>query len=74
MKWQEEWNRPKTMSATFFNPAQPAERIPPTTDLESTTDLNGHTTDLAPVTPATPATTDIEPAEPSAELAAEVAP
>lgn len=71
MKWQEEWNRPKTMSATFFNPAQPAERIPPTTDLESTTDLNGHTTDLAPVTPAT---TDIEPAELSAELAAEVAP
>jgi serine/threonine protein kinase len=63
------------MSATFFNPAQPAERTPPTTDLESTTDLNGHTTDLSPVTPVTPvtpATTDIEPAEFSAEPSAEI--
>jgi len=44
------------MSATFFDPAQPAGRVQPTTDLESTTDLQGHTTDFAP------ATTDIEPA------------
>ena len=41
------------MSATFFDPAHPG-RVPPTTDLESTTDLQGGTTDLAP---------DIEPAE-----------
>jgi serine/threonine protein kinase len=45
------------MSATFFDPAHSAERIPPTTDLESTTDLQGHTTDLSPVT------RDIEPGE-----------
>jgi serine/threonine protein kinase len=38
------------MSATFYDPAHSAERIPPTTDLESTTDLQGHTTDLSPVT------------------------
>jgi serine/threonine protein kinase len=44
------------MSATFFDPAHPG-RVPPTTDLESTTDLQGGTTDLAP------ATLDIEPAE-----------
>ena len=45
------------MSATFFDPAHSAERTPPTTDLESTTDLQGHTTDLSPVT------RDIEPPE-----------
>jgi serine/threonine protein kinase len=45
------------MSATFFDPEHPAGRIAPTTDLESTTDLQGHTTDLSP------ATSDIEPAE-----------
>src|SRR5262245_51811083 len=44
------------MSATFFNSAHPG-RVPPTQDLESTTDLQGGTTDLAP------ATLDIEPAE-----------
>jgi serine/threonine protein kinase len=53
------------MSATFFDPAQPVERVPPTTDLESTTDLHGHTTDLSPVI-----TTDIEPAEIPAEVVA----
>jgi serine/threonine protein kinase len=68
MKWQEEWNRPKTMSAIFFDPAQPAERSPPTTDLESTTDLHGHTTDLSPVT------LDIVPAETSADVPVEVVP
>jgi len=45
------------MSATFFDPEHPAGRIAPTTDLESTTDLQGHTTDLSP------ATSDIEPVE-----------
>jgi serine/threonine protein kinase len=59
------------MSATFFDPnfdsGQPAERVPPTTDLESTTDLHGHTTDLAPVT------TDTAPAETYDELPAEAA-
>ena len=52
------------MSATFFDPAHSTERIPPTTDLESTTDLQGHTTDLSPVT------SDIEPAEIPAEILA----
>jgi serine/threonine protein kinase len=62
------------MSATFFDPAQPAERSPPTTDLESTTDLHGHTTDLAPVTTDTaPAETyDEIPAEVSAEASVEI--
>jgi serine/threonine protein kinase len=50
------------MSALFFDPSQPAARTPPTTDLESTTDLDGHTTDLSPVT------TDIAPVEASAEI------
>ena len=45
------------MSATFFDPAHSAERIPPTMDLESTTDLQGHTTDLSPLT------SDIKPVE-----------
>jgi serine/threonine protein kinase len=54
------------MSATFFDPAHSAERIPPTTDLESTTDLQGHTTDLSPVT------RDIEPVESHAESPAEI--
>ncbi|HKQ14612.1 MAG TPA: hypothetical protein VJT80_14355, partial [Steroidobacteraceae bacterium] len=53
------------MSATFFDPAQPVERVAPTTDLESTTDLHGHTTDLSPVI-----TTDIEPAGIPAEVVA----
>ena len=53
------------MSAIFFDPAQPAERVPPTTDLESTTDLHGHTTDLSPVI-----TTDIEPTGIPAEVVA----
>jgi serine/threonine protein kinase len=54
------------MSATFFDPVHCAERIPPTTDLESTTDLQGHTTDLAPVT------RDIEPAEVHSEHPSEI--
>jgi serine/threonine protein kinase len=64
------------MSATFLDPPlaasngsseRPPERVAPTTDLESTTDLTGeHTTDLSPVT------TDIEPAEVSAESQAEI--
>jgi serine/threonine protein kinase len=54
------------MSATFFDPAHSAERSPPTTDLESTTDLQGHTTDLSPVT------RDIEPVEIHAESSAEI--
>ena len=47
------------MSASFFKQRtlhRPGERPATTTDLESTTDLDGGTTDLAP------ATTDIEPA------------
>ena len=47
------------MSASFFKQRtlhRPGERPAATTDLESTTDLDGGTTDLAP------ATTDIEPA------------
>ncbi|HKS54267.1 MAG TPA: protein kinase [Steroidobacteraceae bacterium] len=60
------------MSATFLDPAmaagnRPHERIPPTMDLESTTDLTGdHTTDLAPVT------TDTDRPDPLAELSAEM--
>ena len=54
------------MSATFFDPAHSGERIPPTTDLESTTDLQGHTTDLAP------ATKDIEPAAVRSERPSEI--
>ena len=45
------------MSATFFDPPPSTGRVSPTTDLESTTDLQGGTTDLAP------ATLDIEPAQ-----------
>lgn len=53
------------MSVTFSDPAEPAGRVPPTTDLESTTDLHGRTTDLSP------ATTDIGPAETDGEILAE---
>jgi serine/threonine protein kinase len=54
------------MSATFFDPVHSAERTPPTMDLESTTDLQGHTTDLAP------ATKDIEPAAVHSERPSEI--
>ena len=48
---------------TFSASDRPRERIPPTMDLESTTDLTGdHTTDLAPVT------NDTDRAEISAEM------
>jgi serine/threonine protein kinase len=51
------------MSAFMDSPDRPRQRIAPTMDLESTTDLTGdHTTDLSPVT------TDTDRAEMSAEL------
>jgi serine/threonine protein kinase len=54
------------MSVTFLDPSlalrdRSLERAAPTTDLESTTDLQGDTTDLGPVT-STPETQDIDPA------------